>query len=69
MANARACYRTIRTMISENSTPKTQARAFSFFAFSGNMGILLGPLIGTCNLSLHLSAEKVIIVSFYSTWI
>jgi len=29
---------TIRTMISEHSTPGTQARAFSFFAFSGNLG-------------------------------
>ncbi|TVY80317.1 Efflux pump azaK [Lachnellula suecica] len=37
---------TIRTMISENSTPRTVARAFSFFAFSGNMGMFLGPLIG-----------------------
>lgn len=37
---------TIRTMISEISTPKTQARAFSFFAFSGNLGIFLGPFIG-----------------------
>ncbi|KAK0624731.1 major facilitator superfamily domain-containing protein [Bombardia bombarda] len=37
---------TIRTMISEHSTSKTQARAFSWFAFSGNMGILFGPLIG-----------------------
>ncbi|KIW42009.1 uncharacterized protein PV06_05599 [Exophiala oligosperma] len=37
---------TIRTMISENSTAKTQARAFSFFAFSGNLGIFLGPIIG-----------------------
>jgi hypothetical protein len=38
--------RTVRTMLAENSTPKTQARAFSFFAFSGNLGIFLGPLIG-----------------------
>lgn len=37
---------TIRTMISENSTPKTQARAFSWFAFTGNLGIFLGPLLG-----------------------
>ncbi|KAK6540867.1 hypothetical protein TWF694_008250 [Orbilia ellipsospora] len=37
---------TIRTMISEHSTVKTQARAFSIFAFSGNLGILFGPLIG-----------------------
>ncbi|KAE9372585.1 MFS general substrate transporter [Stipitochalara longipes BDJ] len=37
---------TVRTMISENSTPRTQARAFSFFAFSGNVGIFLGPMLG-----------------------
>lgn len=37
---------TIRTMISENSTPKTQARAFSWFAFTGNLGIFIGPLLG-----------------------
>ncbi|OTB00181.1 hypothetical protein M426DRAFT_66382 [Hypoxylon sp. CI-4A] len=37
---------TIRTMISEHSTPRTQARAFSWFAFTGNVGIFLGPLIG-----------------------
>lgn len=33
-------------MISENSTPNNQARAFSVFAFAGNLGIFLGPLIG-----------------------
>jgi hypothetical protein len=37
---------TIRTMIAEHSTSKTQATAFSWFAFTGNMGIALGPLIG-----------------------
>ncbi|KAK6008055.1 hypothetical protein QM012_004869 [Aureobasidium pullulans] len=37
---------TIRTMLSENSTFKTQARAFSLFAFVGNVGIFLGPVIG-----------------------
>ncbi|KAH7329467.1 major facilitator superfamily domain-containing protein [Stachybotrys elegans] len=36
----------IRTMIAELSTPETQARAFSWFAFSSNLGIFLGPLIG-----------------------
>jgi MFS family permease len=36
----------IRTMISEFSTPETQARAFSWFAFGSNFGIFLGPLIG-----------------------
>ena len=33
-------------MISENSTKKTQARAFSYFAFTGNLGIFVGPFIG-----------------------
>lgn len=37
---------TIRTMFSEHSTAKTQARAFSYFSFTGNMGILFGPMIG-----------------------
>lgn len=37
---------TIRTMVAEHSTPSTQARAFSWFAFSGNLGIFLGPLLG-----------------------
>ncbi|KAI9902419.1 hypothetical protein N3K66_001771 [Trichothecium roseum] len=36
----------IRTMISEHSTPGTQARAFSWFAFGGNLGIFLGPIVG-----------------------
>jgi hypothetical protein len=34
-------------MVSEISTSKTQARAFSYFAFANNMGIFIGPLIGT----------------------
>lgn len=33
-------------MISEHSTPKNQARAFSFFAFASNLGIFFGPMIG-----------------------
>ena len=37
---------TVRTMFSENSTAKTQARAFSFYAVAGNLGIFIGPLIG-----------------------
>lgn len=36
----------IRTMIAEVSTQRTQARAYSYFAFAGNVGIFLGPLIG-----------------------
>jgi MFS family permease len=37
---------TIRTMMAENSTPKTQARVFSYFAFASNVGIFLGPVLG-----------------------
>lgn len=37
---------TLRAMFTEISTPKTQARAFSFFAFASNLGIFLGPLMG-----------------------
>ncbi|KAH6898231.1 major facilitator superfamily domain-containing protein [Thelonectria olida] len=36
----------IRTMIAEISTPETQAQAFGWFAFFGNMGIFLGPILG-----------------------
>ncbi|CAH0018368.1 unnamed protein product [Clonostachys rhizophaga] len=36
----------IRTMVSENSTSETQARAFSWFAFGGNIGLVLGPILG-----------------------
>lgn len=36
----------LRTMVSELSTPETQARAFSWFAFAGNVGIFLGPILG-----------------------
>ncbi|KAJ7191722.1 hypothetical protein GGX14DRAFT_32904 [Mycena pura] len=31
---------TIRVMITENSTARTQAKAFSFFAFVGNIGCI-----------------------------
>lgn len=37
---------TVRTMISEHSTRRTQALAFSWFAVAGNLGIFVGPLIG-----------------------
>jgi hypothetical protein len=36
----------MRAMITENSSPKTQARAFSLFAFFGNLGIFVGVLVG-----------------------
>lgn len=36
----------IRTMIGDHSTPETQAVAFSWFSFAGNVGIFLGPIIG-----------------------
>ncbi|KAK2610750.1 hypothetical protein N8I77_004153 [Diaporthe amygdali] len=37
---------TMRTMLAEHSTPGTQAVIFSWFAFSGNVGIFVGPLLG-----------------------
>lgn len=37
---------TIRTCIAEISTPKNQAVAFSWFAFSGNAAIFAAPLMG-----------------------
>ncbi|KAK2686636.1 hypothetical protein QWA68_015257 [Fusarium oxysporum] len=36
----------LRTMVAEISTKETEATMFSWFAFSGNLGIFLGPLIG-----------------------
>ena len=33
-------------MVSENSTKRTQAQAFSYFAFTGNVGLLIGPFMG-----------------------
>ncbi|OAA74548.1 Major facilitator superfamily transporter [Akanthomyces lecanii RCEF 1005] len=36
----------IRTMIFDHCTPATQAQAFSWFAFAGNVGILIGPIVG-----------------------
>lgn len=37
---------TMRTMLAEHSTPSTQAVIFSWFAFSGNLGLFVGPLLG-----------------------
>ncbi|OHE93564.1 major facilitator superfamily transporter [Colletotrichum orchidophilum] len=37
---------TMRTMIAEHSTQKTQARAFSWFSLSGNLGLFFGPILG-----------------------
>ena len=37
---------TIRAMISEHTTKKTQAKAFGWYMFTRNLGILIGPIIG-----------------------
>ncbi|KAF2787241.1 MFS general substrate transporter [Melanomma pulvis-pyrius CBS 109.77] len=37
---------TVRAMITENSTKKTQARAFTYFAFAGNLGVFIGSFLG-----------------------
>lgn len=36
----------IRTMIGDHSSPTTQAVAFGWFSFAGNVGIFIGPIIG-----------------------
>ncbi|KAL1302202.1 hypothetical protein AAFC00_002630 [Neodothiora populina] len=37
---------TVQAMVKEHSTSKTQAYAFSYFAFAGNIGIFFGPMFG-----------------------
>jgi hypothetical protein len=37
---------TIRTMVSENCDKSTQGRAFSWYMFARNLGILIGPICG-----------------------
>jgi MFS family permease len=44
--NAYPTFRTVRVLFTLHSTPKTEARAFSFFALSANIAIFLGPFIG-----------------------
>ncbi|KAF2018231.1 MFS general substrate transporter [Aaosphaeria arxii CBS 175.79] len=46
---------TIRSMLSENSTKSTQAVAFSYFAFAGNLGIFIATFLGG---ALERPAEK-----------
>ncbi|UNI18368.1 hypothetical protein JDV02_004641 [Purpureocillium takamizusanense] len=36
----------IRTMVGEHCTTQTQARAFSWYSFASNMGVLVGPIVG-----------------------
>lgn len=36
----------VRTMIGDHSTPETQALAFSWFGFAGNVGVFVGPIVG-----------------------
>ena len=37
---------TVRTMLSENTTKESQGRAFSWYMFTRNLGIFLGPIVG-----------------------
>ena len=46
---------TVRTMLSENTTKKTQGRAFSWYMFTRNLGIFIGPLVGMTTLLLQTS--------------
>jgi MFS family permease len=43
---------TIRAMFSDLSTKHTQAKAFSYFAFAGNIGLFIGSLLGKSS-TLH----------------
>lgn len=36
----------VRTLFSEVTDRSNQARAFSFYAFAGNIALLVGPMIG-----------------------
>ena len=47
---------TVRTMISENCTKQSQAKAFSWYMFTRNLGILIGPLIGALESSQSATA-------------
>jgi hypothetical protein len=58
--------RTLRAMISENSTKKTQARAFSYFAFTSNCGIFLGPFIGKTPLASVVEPKVYVLQVVYS---
>lgn len=37
---------TVRTMLSEVTTKETQGKAFSWYMFTRNLGIFIGPLVG-----------------------
>jgi MFS family permease len=55
------CLVTVRAMLSENSTKHTQARAFSYFAFAGNLGLFIGPILGRyLHQHLRVKANKAI---------
>ena len=49
---------TVRTMLSENTDKTTQATAFSWYAVSRNMGISLGPLIGTITIHSYFRSHN-----------
>ena len=46
---------TVRTMLSENCTKSNQGRAFSWYMFTRNLGIFLGPLVGMYHQTLQIS--------------
>lgn len=49
---------TVRTMLSENTDKGTQARAFSWYMFTRNLGIFLGPIVGASTLHEPLTAPS-----------
>lgn len=57
---------TVISHFSENSTKHTQARAFSYFAFARNLGLFIGPLLGTVpSKTLFNLADKLSKVAFW----
>ncbi|KAK3625232.1 hypothetical protein LTR22_023651 [Elasticomyces elasticus] len=59
---------TVRTMISENCTKRSQARAFSWYMFTKNFGIFVGPLIGgTLACPINLAEAPAFCRSSFST--
>lgn len=50
---------TIRTMLSEITTKETQGRAFSWYMFTRNLGIFVGPLLGSSSRGSYVDSRGV----------
>lgn len=52
---------TVRIMVSESCSKATEGRAFAWFMFARNMGILLGPIVGAFPTD-HTPSRNVLII-------